>query len=61
MIFQRPEGAAGLLAALLFCMTGFSCSDNIPADLILVNGRIITVDSDFSIREAISVKGDRIL
>ncbi|MHC4692759.1 MAG: amidohydrolase [Planctomycetota bacterium] len=31
------------------------------ADLILYNGKIITVDSDFSIRQAMAVKGDRIL
>jgi len=31
------------------------------ADLILYNGKIVTVDSDFSIRQAIAVKGSRIL
>jgi predicted amidohydrolase YtcJ len=31
------------------------------ADLILYNGKIITVDSDFSIRQAMAVKGSRIL
>lgn len=31
------------------------------ADLILYNGKIITVDSDFSIRQAMAVKGDHIL
>jgi predicted amidohydrolase YtcJ len=31
------------------------------ADLILYNGKIVTVDSDFSIRQAIAVKGNKIL
>ncbi|MHC4285612.1 MAG: amidohydrolase family protein, partial [Planctomycetota bacterium] len=31
------------------------------ADLILYNGKIVTVNSDFSIRQAMAVKGNRIL
>ena len=31
------------------------------ADLILTNGKIITVDSDFAIAEALAISGDRIL
>ena len=32
-----------------------------PADLVLYNGRIVTVDDAFSIREAIAIKDGRIL
>ena len=31
------------------------------ANLILMNGRVVTVDEDFSVAEAVAVKGDRIL
>jgi hypothetical protein len=31
------------------------------ADLILHHGKIVTVDSDFSIREALAVEGDRLI
>jgi hypothetical protein len=32
-----------------------------PADLVLKNGKIITVDRDFSIVQAVAIAGDRIL
>src|SRR5262249_48610722 len=32
-----------------------------PADLILTNGKIITVDASFTIAEAIAIAGDRIV
>lgn len=31
------------------------------ADLVLLNGKIVTVDKDFSIRQAVAVKGDKII
>ena len=47
---------------LVFIALGsLSCSHEEQADLILFNGKIITVDSDFTISEAIAVKGDRII
>jgi len=46
-----PLGAALLL----------SCGPARRADLILHNGKIVTVDSDFTIAQAIAVRGDRIL
>ena len=30
-------------------------------DMVMVNGKIITVDSGFSIAEAVAVKGDKII
>ncbi|MHB8618871.1 MAG: amidohydrolase [Chloroflexota bacterium] len=32
-----------------------------PADLILHHGRVVTVDSDFSIGQAVAIEGDRIM
>ena len=37
------------------------CSTPEPADLLLHNGKIVTVDEAFSIQEAIVVRGDRIV
>jgi len=31
------------------------------ADLIVINGKVITVDSDFSIAQAVAVKGDKVV
>jgi predicted amidohydrolase YtcJ len=33
----------------------------LPADLIIINGKVVTVDSSFSISQAVAVKGDKII
>ncbi len=38
-----------------------SCGEKTPADLVLMEGKIATVDKDFSIREAAAVVGDKIV
>jgi predicted amidohydrolase YtcJ len=38
-----------------------SVSRLIPADLVMVNGKVITVDTNFSIKQAVAVKGDKII
>src|SRR6185312_15272862 len=50
--------AAALLAALSFLITPASAQ---TADTVLFNGKIVTVDRDFSIREAIAVSNGRVL
>ncbi|MFW6137172.1 MAG: amidohydrolase, partial [Candidatus Aminicenantaceae bacterium] len=45
------------LIPLLSCQK----QDETAADLVLLNGKVITVDSDFSIREAVAVKDNQIL
>src|SRR5215475_7829988 len=47
--------AIGLLAALATAAQGQ------PADTILVNGKIVTVDDRFSIAEALAIRGSRIV
>lgn len=37
------------------------CSHVEKADMVILNGKVVTVDSGFSIREAIAVTGDRIV
>ena len=35
--------------------------ERMPADLIIINGKVVTVDSNFSIAQAVAVKGDKIV
>jgi predicted amidohydrolase YtcJ len=48
-----------VLAALSF-MFSTANADGPLADLVLMNGKVVTVDKIFSIKEAVAVKGDRI-
>ena len=48
-----------LLSVFLAFAAGQARSQN--ADIVLVNGKIVTVDAQFSIREAIAIREDRIL
>jgi predicted amidohydrolase YtcJ len=49
-----------LLIALLLCARAHSYQDHTPApDLILVNGKIYTVDRSFSVAEAVAITGGR--
>src|SRR5512141_3220777 len=46
-------------AALLLALAAAACAQT--ADTVLINGKILTVDSQSSIREAIAIRGGRIL
>jgi len=47
-------------AALALLLTALTASAQVP-DLILMNGKVITVDDRFSIAQAIAIQGDRFL
>jgi predicted amidohydrolase YtcJ len=49
---------AGLLLSLGLCGAAAGADE---ADLILHHGKVVTVDRDFSVRQALAVKGDRLL
>ncbi len=49
----------GMFAASLLCM-GLSVQAG-EADLILVNGKIVTVDDQFRVEQAVAIKGSRIV
>src|SRR5215470_1679968 len=49
------------LAAILITAAAWLAAQQPAPDLLLSNGKIITVDDRFSIAQAIAVKGDRIL
>jgi predicted amidohydrolase YtcJ len=55
----RPLLPGILLAILTFFQPG--CKPERTADLILINGKIVTVDKNFSIAEAVAVSSGRIL
>ena len=57
MKFSSPVFIALTLSALLF----FGCSSEESADLVLTNGKIVTVDPSLPEAEALAVKGDTIV
>ena len=46
-----------ILLICVFC----SCGPKQEADLVLRNGKVATVDADFSIQQAVAIQGDRIV
>jgi len=52
--------AAGLLILALLSLTA-SAQGAVTADTVLVNGKIITVDDQFNMAQAVAIKGTRIL
>lgn len=45
---------------VLVCLT-ISCKEQQKADLVLLNGKVATVDSEFSMHQAVAVKGNKII
>ena len=50
-----------LVCLVVGAALGASCSGQARADLVLYNGKIVTVDRSFTIASAVAVRGDRIL
>jgi predicted amidohydrolase YtcJ len=57
---MRPNRIVTPLA-LLFAIAGLLCAQRPAPDLILSNGKIITVDERFRIAQAVAIQGDRIV
>ena len=49
------------LVLLFLTFLTLSCRGKPEADLVLFNGKVATVDNDFSIQQAVAIKGDRII
>ncbi len=49
------------LVLLFLTFITLSCGGKPEADLVLFNGKVATVDNDFSIQQAVAIKGDRII
>lgn len=56
--FRWSSIALALLLGIVSAISAYSQQP--PADLILINGKIITVDSRFTIAQAVAIKGERI-
>ena len=52
--------AAAFACLLAACATGSSDTSETP-DLVLYNGKIVTVDGDFSVAQAVAIRGERIV
>ena len=51
-----------LLLPLLVCFSGASdLSDRLAPDMVLHNGKIVTVDAKFSLAEAVAIKDGRLI
>ena len=50
---------ASIIAIMI--LNNYSCKPVTYADIILTNGKIVTVDSNFSIAEAVAISGDIIM
>ncbi len=60
--FPLKFGSQKLISVLIITLFVISCKQNLSmADLILLNGKIVTIDSNFSIQSALAIKGDRIV
>ena len=60
-IQSRPSGARLAFAPLCLLLFGLaSQAARADPDLILYNGKVVTVDREFSIAEALAISGDRI-
>src|SRR5215468_10487999 len=57
---MRPIVSA-LLIATIAIVCGKAASAQTPADIVLLSGKVITVDDRFTIAEALAIKGERIL
>src|SRR5579883_898132 len=59
-VFRRAR-MASLFLLCLTVATSLARAQQVPADLILTNGKIITVDDQFRIAQAVAIRGDRII
>jgi len=50
-----------IIIAIIAAILTISCGRPSPADLVLRGGKVVTVDEDFSIHEAVAVRGDKIV
>lgn len=59
MNYKKLKHVISLLLSLLF--VGYSTAGQVPADLVLKNGYIYTVDDKRSVKEAFAIRGNRII
>jgi predicted amidohydrolase YtcJ len=57
---KRKSAILSVFLFIISCVL-FSCHHSSSPDMILLNGKIVTVDQDFTIAEAVAVKDDKII
>src|SRR5881409_1860670 len=60
-VASNPAGILFAAAAALLCAIGSPVLAADPADTILVNGKIVTVDERFTIAQGLAIRGQRIV
>jgi len=50
-----------IVLSLIAMLTTFSCTRNKKADLVIINGKVLTINKDNPTVEAIAVKGETII
>src|SRR5256885_15108618 len=58
---ERPGAGVAAAGVLRLCAIASPAFAADPADTILVNGRIVTVDERFTIAQAVAIRGQRIV
>src|SRR5256884_6438322 len=60
-IVSTPAGMSSVAGVLLLCAIASPVLAADPADTILVNGKIVTVDDRFTIAQGLAIRGQRIV
>jgi predicted amidohydrolase YtcJ len=60
-IWMKRKFVLLLIILFIFLLIHFACKPMISADLILINGKIITVDKSFTIADAVAISKDKII
>ena len=58
---MKRKNVVSLSILFIFFLIIFACNPMQPVDLILINGKIVTVDKDFSIANAVAIEKDKII
>ena len=58
---MRRKYCISLVILSVIFLSHYACKPMTPADLILVNGKIVTVDHNFTIAEAVAISEERII
>jgi predicted amidohydrolase YtcJ len=61
MFESRPPMLIRIALKLVLMLTAVAAIASDPADLVLVNGKIVTVDDRFSIAQAVAIGGQRVV
>ena len=58
---MRPAVRVAIVGVLVIAAPPWLPAQEVPPDLVLLNGKVVTVDERFSVVQAVAIKGDRIV